>query len=366
MPTTNLPGAGFGSQICVYQQMYAEAGLVTPEGRISKSAIPLPQLVVKAADHCFPDLMKYFYPRCYEHLGNYHSPKVVAAFLMDQVVSCAALPRGFDEAPTATRLLLPSFFYLMQRKMPYMFLAPDLLEAVKLTDYEGDIDWAQLKLPYEHGIFILPRGALRHPKDGDVSMILYSRCMPGTYPPPVVNKGIPAFVIEEAHFCCVALCPENGVWYDFNVTATKRPIIRLNNLFYTETMDGSPAPVLPTYTVLDANLTEEDSGFVEKLGVITFGTLLLMQARPQLLTKEKLLRKVREKKTGDTKEWWEPNIIGKHYRLRSHASSNGHHASPREHWKRGHHKMQAYGPQSSLRKEIWIEPYCVGYKEEKV
>jgi hypothetical protein len=43
---------------------------------------------------------------------------------------------------------------------------------------------------------------------------------------------------------------------------------------------------------MDHDLTEEDKGFAEKLGVITFGMFLAMHARPELVEPGKLVRRV--------------------------------------------------------------------------
>jgi hypothetical protein len=59
---------------------------------------------------------------------------------------------------------------------------------------------------------------------------------------------------------------------------------------------------------MDHDLTEEDKGFVEKLGVITFGMFLAMNARPELVEPGKLVRSVAEH--GRVREFWSPNVVG--------------------------------------------------------
>jgi hypothetical protein len=92
-------------------------------------------------------------------------------------------------------------------------------------------------------------------------------------------------------------------------------------------------------------LTEKDQGFVEKLGVITFGTFMAMHAGPELVEPGKLVRRVA--KQGKVREFWTPKFVGARYKLRrevpkvvdtqfvySPGREQGTHASPRMHWRR--------------------------------
>lgn len=159
------------------------------------------------------------------------------------------------------------------------------------------------------------------------------------------------------------------MWYDSILTADVRPVMRLNNLFYRD--PGQPVPAVKKSNFMDADLTEEDSGFVEKMGVIVFGTILAMNARPQLVEHGKLIKRVA--KADKIREFWSPNIIGAKYKFKRevpqvvkgkfvHAPGRetGTHASPRMHWRRGHYRNQPVGPGRKERKNIWIEPCLIG------
>ena len=326
----------------------------------------LAEIVEKAMSQVAPELMAKFYPRIYESTGRYHSPKQCAAFLVNSIVEAGRL--GFNKAPVAYRIMMPGLEPMAKRGMPMFFLAPDLMEAVLRTDFTEPIDWTTLPLPYEQGIFVLPKGAFSHPKDGDVSMLMWLRLEPDTnYPMPFL-PGMPITTVQNASLGLLALCPENALWYDSVLNARNRPSIRLRNIFYRE--PGDPIPSFEKHSFMDEDLAPEDEEFVEKMGTIMFGTWLVMNARPELVERGKLLRRV--VKSDKVREFWSPNIVGPRYKLKREVprivdgkfqtaprGATGTHASPRMHWRRGHTRQQPYGPERKERKGIWIEPMLV-------
>jgi hypothetical protein len=304
------------------------------------------------------EAFQLLYPRVYEHLGGYYSPKLAATVLL--ITAREAETHAFDQLPIAHRLLYPSFHYLIAHKMPTLFIAPKLLEAVQHSDFKDDINWVDMKLPYEHGIFMLPQNSLRHATDGDVAFIVWSRLQKEVLiPPPPFPRGF-ATVSTDTRFSILAFTPEKGIWYDSNLTACNRPTLKLNNLFYLE--PGERCPSVSSSNPLDEDLNEADTQFVEKLGCICFGTFLALNAKPELLEKATLLRTVAAKHANEKpKQFWYPNIIGRTYRIQQHSKTPGTHASPRLHWRRGHFRNQPYGPkQQTQYKVLWLEPMLVG------
>lgn len=318
-------------------------------------------LMVRGAETIEPELFRKLYPRRYAEIGGFHSAKVVAAFLTDAVASARWL--DLENLPAATRLLLPGLKFLMEMKMPMMFLDPKLVEAVKRTDFPDAINWQEMHLPYEHGIFMLPKGTLVHPVDGEAVCIIYSRMPPGIYYPPEQGK-LPRLEHTQGTFSFLALTTKNGVWYDGNLTDESSPLVKLNNLFYSIGEEYGHGPHLPTPTILDHKLNHEDSIFLESVATLMFGTFMVMDAKPELHEKAKLERKVKSK-IGPPIEYWSPNVIGKYYKPKVIRTDHGTHASPRMHWRRGHTREQAHGPQRSLRKTIWIEPMLVSATAEE-
>jgi hypothetical protein len=325
---------------------------------------PLIKAVEEILDEAFPDMMRAFYPRVYENVGRYHSPRAMAAMMANVVAEM--LRYGYHRSATAYRLMMPGLAYMLEHRMPMFFLAPDLLEAVLRTDFDNDIDWTTLDLPYESGALMLPKGALVHPEDGEVAMILWSRVRKGDQPAPW--PGIPISVLPNDSFVMLGACPETMIWYDSILTANVRPTMRLNNLFYRA--PGEAAPQVQKSNFMDADLTEKDSEFVEKMGVILFGTILAMNARPQLVERGKLVKRVG--KAEKAREFWSPNVIGARYKFKREVArisdgqfvtgqrATGTHASPRLHWRRGHYRNQPVGPGRKERKTIWLEPCLIG------
>ncbi|HXA24424.1 MAG TPA: hypothetical protein VNW90_19225 [Acetobacteraceae bacterium] len=325
---------------------------------------PILKAVEDILEEAFPGMIRAFYPKVYEHTGRYHSPRNMAVMIANVVAEM--LRYGYHRSATAYRLMMPGLAYMREHRMPMFFLAPDLLEAVLRTDFDNDIDWLDLDLPYESGMLMLPKGALVHPKDGEVAMLMWSRVRKGDNPSPW--PGIPASVLPNDSFVMLGACPDTMIWYDSILTANRRRTLRLNNLFYRA--PGEAAPKVEKSNFMDSDLTELDSEFLEKMGVILFGTILAMNARPQLVEKGKLVKRVG--KAEKAREFWTPNVIGARYKFKREvariadgqfvtgARATGTHASPRLHWRRGHYRNQPVGVGRKERKIIWLEPCLIG------
>lgn len=59
---------------------------------------------------------------------------------------------------------------------------------------------------------------------------------------------------------------------------------------------------------------------------------------------------------------WGAKWLGRNYRIHSEGG-DGHHASPRAHWRRGHMRHQAHGKGLLLRKWLFIDPILVNAHE---
>lgn len=324
------------------------------------SKLENPNVAIDLAEANAPEIFSALYPKRYDSLGAYHSPKLVSAHLTLAVLSIKEW--GLHKAPAASTLMAPAFGYLVQHKMPTFFIAPNLLEALKLTDFKESINWVDLRLPFESAVFILPRNGLVSPNDGDVAAIIYSRRSSGIYNSPF-RDYIPRFDLSNSAFATVALCHDSGVWFDGNFTADT-PNFTLNNAFVNYP-EGTVMPLIRN-SQWDHSLTPEDSLFLEKIYVVLFGTFLALNARPHLLTNAFLRKRITPKfPTHEAPiEYWSPNIIGQLYKnvsLRASSVLNStSHKSPRMHWRRGHFRSQSYGPHSNpLHKIIWLEPMLV-------
>jgi hypothetical protein len=102
---------------------------------------------------------------------------------------------------------------------------------------------------------------------------------------------------------------------------------------------------------------------------LAFGLLLASAARPELLSRGGVFERGKMRKGKLTPSVWNPNFIGRGYRVkRSSSSSDNHlkgtHASPQFHWRKGHWRNQPCGPLRAERILLWIEPMAVGGHEE--
>jgi hypothetical protein len=116
-----------------------------------------------------------------------------------------------------------------------------------------------------------------------------------------------------------------------------------------------------SHSMYSASLTMADNRFMARVCHFVFGTLLLMLTKPDFVTRATLRNRVPGKAQQAPKEFWTPNVLGLHYRIRRLAVPlGGTHASPKGHWVRGAYKEQPYGEKLALRKRRWIAPYWRG------
>lgn len=291
-------------------------------------------------------LMPLFYPRIYARAGNYHSPKQLAVALC----SAAYTARQGENGAVACKKVYPALQPMASRKMPLFFVGKNFLEAIKQTEFQDEIDWINMPLPFEEGAMVLPLEGFRHPELGDLGYIVWSRVAkdhitPRLSPkfPPLTTMGGPAL-----HIC--SYYPEHRAWMHTTLEATRNPKTRINNLFCL------PSGEIPEglNENEDRPLTMDDHAAAEKAGTIMFGSFLAIAARPDILTKE-----VREYPSVKSKaQFWHPNYIGQFYKTENRGGEHPH-GSPRLHWRRGHFRNQVCGVGRAARKIIWLEPCLV-------
>lgn len=299
-----------------------------------------------------PGLLDLVYPRQYDIPGNYSSPKLVGLALAEIMHNLQG--KELSTMPHAYCNIYLGMEELLKHRMPLFFPTKPLLEAITHTDHDQDISWIDMKLPYESAIFVLPRNTLRHPVDGEVAFIMYTRNYRGLHKAPLPGN-YQSVELDADCFSIIAALPYNDdlLYYDCRLTSKFRPTVKMHDLFYGE------QPEVPLHNAADAPLEAIDKPFIDSIGSLTFGLLLAMTIRPDLLTEPKLLCTVKHKATGRRREFWSPNYIGERYVLRQHIQATGTHATPQPHFRRGHFRSQAYGPAYSQHKTLWIEPTFV-------
>jgi hypothetical protein len=250
--------------------------------------------------------------------------------------------------------------HLVRYGVPMYWLGKDLSQAIRKTAPPQKFDWYNMPLPFPACVFMLPKGCLRNDAEGEVAFVAYARLHSGD---EFESKLIPGkqYGITNGSFILMAGMV-NGALCHWNIPVDAY---------------GSYLSIPDIATLMDQHKNNvHKGGFWEREGVtmtpadnqlglevmhLVFSTLFVMEARPELVTTGSLKKKVTAKKGKTAKEFWNPNVIGEHYKIRREGiHGDGTHASPRFHWVCGAMKQQPYGPGRSLRKTIWIEPYTRG------
>jgi hypothetical protein len=318
------------------------AGMLTPE--LSRDARKL----IEEDD---PELWHRCYPRIYEAPGGYYSPKLPAY----QLVAVAEKIRQGYQGDT-DRVEMAWACRLVEKRVPIYWVSRDLAEAVRQTMPPVAFDWHSSRLPFEGAVFMLPKGFIQHPDYGEASFVSYARIRAGEQlknyvRPDAVEIGVNSLIIvahtEPADCLLHQSLP--------NVPIDLR---KLDALVMGGTSHSSEAPCIPG---LSTELTRHDTSFLLGSIHLLVGLLLLMLRRPDLVEQGSIKKTTPARNGAPAREFWQPSIIGKNYRIRRvYVPQGGTHACPRGHWVRGYYRDQPYGPQRSQHKEVWVEPYWRG------
>lgn len=153
--------------------------------------------VAAKAEAEYPLEWKLVYPRVYEGVGAYHSPKELATDLLGALL---LPPQQVDGnlkmlgLPDQHALVAASLLVSLQ--VPTFFVARNLLEALAQTQPPEPVAWKDMHLPFEAAAFVFPRGALKHTTEGECGFLWHSRLRGGTiYRHPLIPRR--TFEIEE-------------------------------------------------------------------------------------------------------------------------------------------------------------------------
>jgi hypothetical protein len=297
-----------------------------------------------------PEIWQQVYPRIYSHppiCGDYCSPKEPAHMFLVEILN-AGEATGFDDDEVAKRPAMIVLRSLVDHFMPQIWISKEIAHAIQQTKPPMDVNWTTMQLPFPATTFMIPRGVLNHPSRGDVRFITYCRTF-GTAPDGAHASNF--FVLLYTERRSTLLCV---------LTGNTMPIISLGRLArfqseFRELLQGSRS--LPGF---DTPLDTEDHTLQEESMHMLFGALLVMAARPNLITESNLINRVHKKREAP-KEFWTCRVLGENYKIRRLTSAHGgSHSSPRLHWVMGHLRDQPYGPGQRLRRLQWIDPFTRG------
>lgn len=235
--------------------------------------------------------------------------------------------------------------WLTQREnqMPIFFVENKLLEAALMTDFKHQVEWWKIPFPFSSFNFVLEKNNNLSVRGKDVAIISVTRLLK---PEIEATKKIAGDVFDKEFDQIIQFCVQT--------TGMEKYVSHLLHAWNPESPCKAkiPAPYQP--------LDNEEKDMLKRLPGIVFSLIFAMNARPELIERG---RKVGTHKKSKS-EIWEPNIIGRKYRIKTDGSGDGTGSSKRMHWRRGHYRLQPFGPGRSETKTIWLEPMLVGLKNE--
>lgn len=337
-------------------------------------------LIDKHASHR-PTLWKRCYPRIYQGISEYESPRYVALTLASSLEWVTEL-EAKKSSLTAQHIAIAATSAL-KNNLPSFFVDRVFLNAAMQTDLPDDTRWVDIKLPYEAGLIYLPKDQLKDPSGDSINVIGWSRNRKDEEILIMGEKQGTKYRFTDDTFTVFGISDATTQrYYSSAVQAGITPYIK-----WDSHQQGKPGP-------FDLEVTEEDSEFLTQIDCLVFALLMAQTIRPALTTDAK--REGFHRKS--QREIWTPNFLGRGYQPRRqqdacNSTTDRTENPPRTHWRRGHYRWQPVGnyqanehfvSASSLRrnqngtidwssiseearksflgdhKHIWIEPILIG------
>lgn len=311
--------------------------------------------LIEVLQRLFPGLWEMSYARRYDNLGSFHSPKLAALGCAD--AAAKALQNGLGDHAIRNEFMVSA--QCAKHGYPTFFVTSTMLKACEQTNLPPELNWTEIPMPFPGMTFVFERGAIVHPEDKlDVPYIGIARTRAGErlvhpYPgTPTGKMGIGGMAMMTTQ-----VSPTTIFHMDFTMSEITSPLIR----------DIDRAAV-QEYEVVHTDslmkISPAGKEFNKWLMLLALKLILVMNARPEQVSRGSLLRSVKPKRTGDPRvEYWSPNVLGRSYSVATEGDTTaapGEQGHRRMHWRRGHFRQQPHGPNMSLRKTIWLEPCLVG------
>lgn len=271
-----------------------------------------------------PDLWRRVYPRVYQGVGEFESPRFVALNLASAIQWLDMDRAGAALSVKHTAMIASRAFDF---GLPAFFVAREFLAAICQTDLPDDMKWTDAKLPYDAGLLYLPLGTLRDPEGAAVNVLGWCRQRKGEQ--IRIGEKTQMNCTEDA-FVVFGLCdPSAERLYSRGVNALQTPYIVAPTVDIDSDERG----------LFDLPITRDDEAFLSQMTSVCFSLLLVQTAKPGLVTVGQ--RSGKQSKRGK-REFWTPNFIGRSYRIRRE-HQGGTHDSPKAGWRRGHFTHQPIG-----------------------
>jgi hypothetical protein len=294
-----------------------------------------------------PDLLRALNPRVYRGVTQWDSPEIPAVHL-GSTLAAFTDPMLSDEPGARdlfTTITAITAAQLIAYGVPTYFVSRDLAIAVSQTDPPNGAKWTDIKLPFPAGVFLLPSGMVSDPNGRSYNYVTWCKVTAGEV--IAIQQG------KRQTFGNDALI--------FTSASIDDPTFAgLTKTLNAETWPHAQLPAGGSHNETVSNLIEAERDVITTLSRLALGLVMAFEARPTLYAPGHRCGKTMARREGWS-EIWRPQILGKDYKLPTRPSAGaGTHTSPRLHWRRGHFRNQAHGPQYTERRIIWIEPMLIG------
>ncbi len=242
---------------------------------------------------------------------------------------------------------------LAEKQAPVYWISKSLCEALLETNLPSHVFGMHRPIPW--GWLMLPKNFLKSPEGPDVEFLQFTHHL-ATDPELIMNIGRRTIPVKQGQ--------DSVVWSTI--------LSGSSSIIYTGTLNIAPEKTELGDIAVDLTYAwrgddpEAEGAFTEKVSRFLLTVLLVLQAKPDLLTQEHSLGFGQNTPNGKkpqkpATDLWTPNWIGKNYRPPvERITPQGTHASPRTHWRKGHLKNVVVGNrEEGKRKEVWIEPTLV-------
>jgi len=312
---------------------------------------------IEGIRHYNEDVFNDCLPRLYKPVKGYPKPEVWqedASFLINSIkIGMKAFPNR--KVDPVSQGLAYTVIENILHKCPMYWVDRDLLIALMQTHPPESMKLADFEFPIPCGIFLLPSGAVLAPGGYEVPYLAFNtihhkevnRGYRDIFLSPNINPSLAVgFVTRE---------PDASSWHrNTELSVPMSEVIRApDTLILSGVQRG-----MDIYRA-----SEEELRFIDHMTGLAISILLVMAARPTLITDGDKIRSVKHKARGKI-SLYNPRWVGRYYKPPVGPGLGGTHASPRTHLRAGHLRGVRYGEGRKLTKIIWIEPTWVNLTEE--
>jgi hypothetical protein len=288
-------------------------------------------------------------PRVYRGADGWCSPRLPAALLS---VECFAVQHSYiyGERPDMARLMLANVAgRLVELKVPTFHVDRDILAAVERTAPPPDIQWRDIRLPHDAGVFLFPTDSIKTTDGRAWKWAAWCRVKHGQF---VTQPGLGARLgpVMSLDGSDIMIFTTGGFRPDGSHDGL---LLRSSTMNTIE----SPASYQWENGTVEESIDSDEREILARMTLTIANLFLAMSVRPELVAPAGSRERVMDR--GQVRYEWTPNWVGRGYRIQR-ADGGGTHNSPRLHWRRGHFRQQPCGPGGKERKTIWLEPTLVG------